>query len=149
MFPSPTIHGGMNTTHHPALLDNKPPFQAQLNFKILSLTPIIGKFVTKYILKTIDKELHEVNQDNNLRRNSLYDLRIYYNKIEQYHDSSLLSNLVSLVAIIALVTLVASKIIFIAATCLVAGTVFGVLMATTLRQVKWIDQSIKQINQET
>ncbi|MBS4165895.1 MULTISPECIES: hypothetical protein [unclassified Neochlamydia] len=148
MFSPDTIRDGMDTTHRPALLNNKPLFQTQLNFKILSLTPLIGKFVTKYILKTLDKELREVNVNNNLRRNSLYNIRLYYSKIEQYHDSSLVSNLASLVAIIALVTLVASKIIFIAATCLVAGAVFGVLMAAPLRQIKWIDQSIKQINQE-
>lgn len=147
-FPDPTL------THTPSLYPKdfihprENHSSIPIGFKILALTPLIGRIFTKIMLYVIDYKIEKIHKNGKetVAERQLLEKQKAYKKIDLYHDSNGLTNLTIIITIALLISYAVSQILLLG-TFFAVGGIIGVLVSKKIRQVKLVDRLISHVEQ--
>lgn len=122
--------------------------QDHLALKVLAVTPLLGRVVTKVVLFYLNRQLSSIKQNKTslTQEKRLLELHRQYKKIDLYHDSTVLTSLAVSIIAAVIVSIAISHILLIGTVCLLAGVATGVIMSKKIQHLKNINQWINHLN---
>ncbi|MBN9378122.1 MAG: hypothetical protein BGO14_05620 [Chlamydiales bacterium 38-26] len=122
--------------------------QDHLALKVLAVTPLLGRVVTKVVLFYLNRQLSSIKQNKTslTQEKRLLELHRQYKRIDLYHDSTVLTSLAVSIIAAVIVSIAISHILLIGTVCLLAGVVTGVMMSKKIQHLKNINQWINHLN---